>query len=73
MSDRLALANAIEDAGIPRDKAQTLASVIINLVRDTAATKADLADVRADLRFLRWQVGMLYVPVLAILVKLLHG
>ena len=28
MSDRLALANAIEDAGIPRDKAQRVASVI---------------------------------------------
>jgi hypothetical protein len=26
MSDRLALANAIEDAGIPRDKAQRVAS-----------------------------------------------
>jgi hypothetical protein len=28
MSDRLALANAIEDAGIARDKAQRVASVI---------------------------------------------
>ena len=27
MSDCLALANAIEDAGIPRDKAQRVASV----------------------------------------------
>ena len=30
MSDRLALANAIEDAGIPRDKAQRVASVIFD-------------------------------------------
>jgi hypothetical protein len=42
MSDRLALSNAIEDAGIPRDKAQNLASVIINIVQDNAATKADV-------------------------------
>jgi hypothetical protein len=28
MSDRLALANAIEDAGVARDKAQRVASVI---------------------------------------------
>ena len=32
MSDRLALANAIEDAGIPRDKAQRVASVIFDAI-----------------------------------------
>lgn len=77
MSDRLALANAIADAGIPRDKAERVASVIIDAIHDNVATKGDLdavrADMKADIRFLRWQVGMLYVPVLAILVKLLHG
>lgn len=70
MSDRLALSLAIEDAGIPRDKAQGLASVIINLVRDTAATTADLdalrADVKADIRFLQWQIGIGFALVIAI-------
>lgn len=42
MSDRLALSNAIEDAGIPRDKAERLASVIYDTIRDNVATKADL-------------------------------
>lgn len=42
MSDRLALSNAIEEAGIPRDKAERLASVIFNTIRDNVATKADL-------------------------------
>jgi predicted butyrate kinase (DUF1464 family) len=42
MSDRLALANAIEDAGIPRDKAQRVASVIFDAIHDNVATKADL-------------------------------
>jgi len=53
MSDRLALANAIEDAGIERHKAQRLASVIFDAIHDTVATKADLqaaiATVKHDL------------------------
>jgi hypothetical protein len=43
MSDRLALANAIEDAGIPRDNAQRVASVIFDAIHDNVATKADIA------------------------------
>jgi hypothetical protein len=43
MSDRLALANAIEDAGIERGKAQRLASVIFDAIHDNVATKADIA------------------------------
>jgi hypothetical protein len=50
VSDRLALANAIEDAGIPRDKAERLASVIFDTIHDNVATKADLQLVRADLQ-----------------------
>jgi hypothetical protein len=54
MSDRLALANAIEDAGIPRDKAQRVASVIFDAIHDNVATKADVqaseAAIRGELR-----------------------
>jgi hypothetical protein len=39
MSDRRALANAIEDAGISRDKAQRVASVIFDAINDNVATK----------------------------------
>jgi hypothetical protein len=49
MSDRLALANAIEDAGIERAKAERVASVIFDAIRENVATKADIAAVRADL------------------------
>jgi hypothetical protein len=53
VSDRLALANAIEDAGIERHKAQRLASVIFDAIHDTVATKADvqaaIAGVKHDL------------------------
>jgi hypothetical protein len=42
MSDRLALANAIEEAGIPRAKAERVASVIFDAIHDNVATKADV-------------------------------
>jgi hypothetical protein len=50
MSDRLALANAIEDAGIERSKAERVASVIVDLVHDSVATKADVQALGAELR-----------------------
>ena len=43
MSDRLALANAIEDGGIERGKAERIASVIFDAIHDNVATKADIA------------------------------
>ena len=50
MSDRLALANAIEDAGIERAKAERVASVIVDLVHDSVATKADVQALAGELR-----------------------
>lgn len=54
MSDRLALANAIEDAGIERGKAERVASVIFDAIHDNVATKADVqasaAALRADIQ-----------------------
>ena len=41
MSDRLALGNAIEDAGIERGKADRIASVIFDAIRENTATKVD--------------------------------
>lgn len=57
MSDRLALADAIEDAGISREKATRIASVIFDAIHQNVATKADVqasaAEVRADFAELR--------------------
>lgn len=57
MSDRLALSEAIEDAGIPRDKASRIASVIFDAIHQNVATKADVqsseASLRADMAALR--------------------
>ena len=39
MSDRLALSNAIEDAGIERAKAERVASVIVDLIHDSATDR----------------------------------
>jgi hypothetical protein len=50
MSDRLALANAIEDAGIERSKAQRVASVIFDAIHDNVATKADVQVSEAAVR-----------------------
>jgi hypothetical protein len=50
MSDRLALANAIEDAGIERSKAERVASVIFDAIHDNVATKADVEASAAALR-----------------------
>ena len=53
MSDRLTLANAIEDAGIERGKAERVASVIIDVIHDNVATKADIMGLSADTTGLR--------------------
>ena len=50
MSDRLALAHVIEDAGIPREKAEAVATAIARFVEGSAATKADLDRVEAALK-----------------------
>jgi hypothetical protein len=68
MSDRLALANIVEDAGIERSKAERVASVIVDLVEadvqaseaavrgeitaNGAATRADIAASEASVRAL---------------------
>jgi hypothetical protein len=50
MSDRLALAHVIEDAGIPREKAEAVATAIARFVEGSAATKADVQATEAVLK-----------------------
>lgn len=50
MSDRLALAHAIEDAGIPRAKAENVATAIAHFVEGGVATKAQLDAGKAELK-----------------------
>jgi hypothetical protein len=50
MSDRLALAHVIEDAGIPREKAEAVATAIVRFVEGSAATKADVDRVEVALK-----------------------
>jgi hypothetical protein len=63
VSDRLALANAIEDAGIERAKAERVASVIFDAIHDNVATKADLqvmgSELKADVQAVRADVQRL--------------
>ena len=44
MTDRLTLAHAFEDAGIDRTKAEVVAGVVFDAIRENAATKTDLRD-----------------------------
>jgi len=48
MSVRLALVNAIEDAGMERAKAEQLAATIFDGIRDNVATKDDLGLLHAE-------------------------
>jgi hypothetical protein len=50
VSDRLTLANAIEDAGIERAKAERIATVIVDLIRGSVATRADVQAMGAELK-----------------------
>ncbi len=50
MTDRLALARAFEDAGIERTKAETVAGVVFDAIRENVATKEDVVSVRGELR-----------------------
>ncbi len=87
MSDRLALANAIEDAGIERAKAERIATVIFDVIHENVATKADvqgaearlnaqIAAVRADLTLvehrLMTRLGALAVVLSGLIVAAIH-
>jgi hypothetical protein len=50
VSDRLALAHAIEEAGIERAKAEAVATAIARFVEGSAATKADVQAAEAALK-----------------------
>ena len=60
MSDRLTLANAIENGGIERGKAERIASVIFDAIHDNVATKADVqaseTALKADGQALRYDL-----------------
>ena len=72
MSDRLTLANAIEEAGIERAKAERVASVIIDIIHDNVATKADVQAVRADLQTAETRLNGQIAAVRADLVLVEH-
>ncbi|MBV9251467.1 MAG: hypothetical protein JO227_19725 [Acetobacteraceae bacterium] len=49
-TNELLLAKAFRDAGIPQDKAESLAETIFDAIRDSVATKTDVETTKADLR-----------------------
>jgi hypothetical protein len=67
MSDRLALAHAIEEAGIERAKAEGMATAIVRFVEGSVATKADLerttAALKADVEAVKTDVAAVKADV----------
>ena len=49
MTDRLTLARALEEGGIPRDAAEHIATEIFDAIHDNVATKADLQALKDEL------------------------
>jgi hypothetical protein len=76
MSDRLALANAIEDAGIERHKAEGIATAIARFVEGNVATKADIISLNARIDLvehrLLTRLGGLMVVMSGIILAGLH-
>jgi hypothetical protein len=50
MADRLTLAHALEEGGVPRDAAEHIATEIYDAIHLNVATKSDLAAVRTELK-----------------------
>ncbi len=58
MADRLQLARAFEDAGLARDKAEHVASVVFDAIHDHVATKADVAGIEAKIGSVEAKIGL---------------
>ena len=58
--------DALREIGVSEEKARKAAEAM-------ASYDPQIAAIRSDVRLLTWMVGLLYVPILGILVKLLHG
>jgi hypothetical protein len=55
-TDRLDLAGAIEDAGIPRDKAERVASAILDAIHGSVATKTETGALMGQLTAVRTEL-----------------
>ena len=55
-NDRLDLAGAIEDAGIPRDKAERIASAVVDAIHGSVATKTETGALMGQLTAVRTEL-----------------
>ena len=66
--DSLAAARDLEAAGVERDQAAAIAGVVRQAStadRGELATKSDIRELGAELRFMRWAMGFIAALVLA--------
>lgn len=69
MTDRLTLAHALEEGGLPRDAAEHVATEIYDAIRENVATKADLRELEQRLKI--W-LGSLIIAAGGVLFAALH-
>ena len=83
MTDRLTLAHALEQGGIARDAAESIATEIFDAIHDNVATKADLqqleqrmllrmTEIDAKIDRTVTRLGSLMVILLGVLFAALH-
>ena len=71
--DSLAAARDLEAAGVERSQADAIAGVVRQAStadRGELATGADIRELRAGLRFMRWAMGFIAALVLAMAARL---
>ena len=76
--DKLAFVDALIKSGVPEDQARAQADALDIALRDTVATKADIAELRTEIAemktdILKWMFGALaaQAALIVALVKLL--
>jgi hypothetical protein len=58
--------DALRNAGADEEKARAAATAVAEADRDIADLKMEIADVRSDIRLLKWMVGAVIALVLGI-------
>ncbi len=64
-----ALRSALLDAGAAPDKADKAAEEVAGYEREFTAIRADMADLRSDMKVLKWSQAATFAGVLALLLK----
>lgn len=68
--DTLSYAKKLKAVGVPEAQAEAQAEAIAEAMSESLVTKADMADIKGELKLLRWMVGTLIAISVTILFKI---